>query len=103
MQVVPLLFILLVVINQPATATIVLTDFQQQALDYHNTKRQLHCVPPLILNSTLNSIAQAYAGHLAATDTFAHSGAPGLGENLFALLDWKPITSMDGKPNILFF
>lgn len=36
----------------------------------------------MILNSTLNSIAQAYANKLAALDIFEHSGS-GYGENLY--------------------
>ena len=59
--------------------------FQQEALVQHNFRRQQHCVPAMILNSTLNTIAQNYAVFLASNNLFNHSSYPGLGENLWAI------------------
>lgn len=56
--------------------------FQNDALAQTNKYRALHCAPNMKLNTTLNSIAQAYADKLAATQTFAHSNN-GYGENLY--------------------
>ncbi|CAF4107732.1 unnamed protein product [Rotaria magnacalcarata] len=56
--------------------------FQRQALTEMNLYRTYHCAQNVILNATLNSIAQNYSEELAATNTFVHSGN-GYGENLW--------------------
>ncbi|CAF0914799.1 unnamed protein product [Didymodactylos carnosus] len=60
--------------------------FQQQALTQHNYYRSLQCAPALMLNETLNTIAQSWSSHLATTHTSAHSGntmnGEYIGENL---------------------
>ncbi|CAF3073258.1 unnamed protein product [Rotaria socialis] len=79
-------------------ATIVLSDFQQQALDEHNYYRQqMHCTGPMILNASLNVIAENYAQYLAANNIFSHSLTPGLGENLYYSYSSAGINSMDGS------
>ncbi|CAF4837790.1 unnamed protein product [Rotaria socialis] len=79
-------------------ATIVLSDFQQQALDEHNYYRQqMHCTGPMILNVSLNVIAENYAQYLAANNIFSHSLTPGLGENLYYSYSSAGINSMNGS------
>ena len=97
MRFISLLLILAVVIYRPATNAIILADFQQQALLQHNYFRQLHCTIGLVLNSTLNTIAQNYAAYLAANNIFNHSGAAGLGENLWSMSSSNAITFVNGK------
>ena len=77
-------FTLLMGFSRRVITGVVLGDFQREALMEHNCNRQLHCVTSMVLNATLNGIAQSYAESLAATQTFVHSGRAGLGENLWA-------------------
>ena len=58
------------------------TTFQSEALAQTNSHRTVHCAPNLILNESLNAIAQAYAENIAATRSRVHSGN-GYGENLW--------------------
>ena len=92
-----LLLILAVFISRPVLGTVVLADFQQQALLEHNYYRQLHCTGALVLNSTLNAIAQNYSQYLAANNLFQHSGAAGLGENLWSYSSSAAINFVNGK------
>jgi uncharacterized protein YkwD len=52
-------------------------------LDAHNQYREEVNVPPLRWSNALAQSAQAWADHLASTDTFSHSDAEGYGENLW--------------------
>jgi glioma pathogenesis-related protein 2 len=74
-----------------------LINFQQGCLQQHNYRRQLHCVPSLVLNATLNAIAQNYANYLAANRLFLHSGAAGLGENLWMTSSSSVLTTIPGR------
>ncbi|XP_022643944.1 uncharacterized protein LOC111261211 isoform X2 [Varroa jacobsoni] len=58
-------------------------DFQRKALERHNYYRFLHGVPPLEWCSKCASKAQAYANHLAKTQSLEHSHDKSWGENLF--------------------
>jgi uncharacterized protein YkwD len=53
----------------------------------------------MILNSTLNTIAQNYSEYLAANNLFVHSGTPGLGENLWAMFSSVAISFVNGMRN----
>ncbi|CAF4283791.1 unnamed protein product, partial [Rotaria magnacalcarata] len=78
--------------------SIVLSSFQQQALDQHNYYRQqVHCTGPMILNASLNAIAESYAQYLAVNNIFNHSLTPGLGENLYYSYSSIGINSMNGS------
>ncbi|CAF2142846.1 unnamed protein product, partial [Rotaria magnacalcarata] len=78
--------------------SIVLSSFQQQALDQHNYYRQqVHCTGPMILNASLNAIAENYAQYLAVNNIFNHSLTPGLGENLYYSYSSIGINSMNGS------
>lgn len=55
----------------------------QEILNAHNSYRAEVGVPPLSWSDTLASHAQEWANHLAATQSFEHSGADGEGENLW--------------------
>ncbi|OCL03698.1 carbohydrate-binding module family 50 protein [Glonium stellatum] len=65
-----------------------LNEDQKHALELHNTARQhisasTHVSrPALTWDTSLAADAQKYAQHLIDTNGFAHSGAPGVGENL---------------------
>jgi glioma pathogenesis-related protein 2 len=59
-----------------------LQTFRQQALSTHNSLRQKHGAPPLVLDNTLNNVAQGWADKLAATGKFQHSNSK-YGENLY--------------------
>jgi uncharacterized protein YkwD len=96
------IILLLFTISRPVSSTIILTDFQQQALAEHNYFRQLHCTGPLKLNSTLNNIAQSYAEYLATNRIFNHSGRAGLGENLWAIFSSGVINTVNGRIKIIF-
>ncbi|CAF2712154.1 unnamed protein product [Rotaria sp. Silwood2] len=72
------------IIGMTTTSVSQFTTFQNQALAATNIHRAYHCAPNIILNATLNSIAQSYSEQLAATKTFVHSGN-GYGENLWAI------------------
>ncbi|CAF1539606.1 unnamed protein product [Rotaria magnacalcarata] len=81
-----------------ASSSIVIADFQQQALEQHNFYRQqLHCTGLLILNSSLNTIAQNYAQYLANNNIFKHSGVAGLGENLYYSFSSTGMNSLNGS------
>ena len=74
--------------------------FQQVALVTHNILRARHCAPPLELDDTINTRAQAYAEVLASTDSpLIHStDRKGFfGENLYAVTRANPITIIDGR------
>ncbi|CAF3219779.1 unnamed protein product [Rotaria socialis] len=97
MWLVQLVFTCLVIINCSVYSAIILDDFRQQALGQHNYFRERHCTPSMILNSTLNTIAQNYADYLAANNLFQHSGAAGLGENLWGMSSSAVITFVNGS------
>ena len=78
-------------------AALVLSDFRRDALAEHNRLRQLHCTAPLVLNDTLNSIAQNYSQYLAANNLFRHSGYPRLGENLYYAWSSARLNPPNGK------
>ena len=80
-----------------ASGQIVLSTFRRDALAQHNLVRQLHCTGPLILNETLNTIAQNYSQYLAANNLFKHSGYPRLGENLYSGWQSWSYTALNGK------
>ncbi|KPM45259.1 hypothetical protein AK830_g1268 [Neonectria ditissima] len=60
-----------------------LTTDQQAALDAHNAARSAVGNPDLVWDATLASGAQEWATHLVSLGTLEHSGADGLGENLY--------------------
>ncbi len=98
MQVLLLLLNLVSLINLSAMYGIILSDFQQQALVQHNYYRQqLHCTTAMILNASLNDIAQNYSEYLAANNIFQHSGVAGLGENLWMESSSVVISFVNGK------
>lgn len=78
-------------------ATANFTDFQNDALARHNILRQQHCVPSLVLNSSLNAIAQNFATYLAVNNFFNHSRVSGLGENLWAVRSTGTLGNINGK------
>ena len=80
----------------------ILAQFQREALIQHNARRQQHCVPLMVLNNTLNTIAQNYANLLIATNAFAHSGAQGLGENLWSIWSSGTLGYINGRPQQSF-
>jgi uncharacterized protein YkwD len=92
-----LFLILIIIINLRVLNAVVLADFQQQALIEHNLRRQLHCTGPMVLNSTLNTIAQNYSEYLAANNLFVHSGTAGLGENLWTMSSSVAISFVNGE------
>jgi len=93
-----LLFVTVIFLqNELNFATINLNTFRQQALISHNYYRRLHGAQPMILNSTINAFAQAYAEVLAASDTFVHSSGSGLGENLWTIMSSVAITDVNGN------
>jgi len=98
-----LLFVTVIFLqNELNFATINLNTFRQQALISHNYYRRLHGAQPMILNSTINAFAHAYAEVLAANDTFVHiSARSGLGENLWTIMSGVAITFVNG--NSFFF
>ncbi|KAL6761458.1 putative SCP-like extracellular protein [Haematococcus lacustris] len=51
-------------------------------LALHNGYRRVHQAPALTSSASVVSGAQSWANNLAATCTFKHSGASGVGENL---------------------
>jgi uncharacterized protein YkwD len=98
MQILTILLGLISVIDRPSMGTVILSDFQQQALVQHNYYRQqLHCTTAMTLNASLNTIAQNYAQYLAANNIFNHSGTPGLGENLWMESSSVVISFVNGK------
>ncbi|KAL9981233.1 hypothetical protein ACROYT_G009908 [Oculina patagonica] len=50
----------------------------------HNAKRALHGSTPMVWNDMLAQHAQAWANHLAATETFVHDPNTDEGENLYS-------------------
>ncbi len=85
----------------PTMGTINLADFQQEGLTQHNYYRQqLHCTTAMMLNASLNTIAQNYAQYLAANNIFNHSGAAGLGENLWMAYSSAAMTFVNGTVQI---
>ena len=74
-------------------------NFRQEMLNTHNYLRQLHGVPPLILDDQLTANAQTHADYLAQQDIRPmHSNRKGrLGENLYSTTARDPIHRPDGK------
>ena len=60
-----------------------LAAFRTAALKQHNVYRARHGVPPLVLSSQLNDVAQRYAEQLARTNQLVHSDNTRFGENLY--------------------
>ena len=71
--------------------------FQEQMLEAHNQYRAQHCAPPLTLDDELNDGAQQYAEYLVEIDSLVHSGADGLGENLYMSGSSDAISGDNGK------
>lgn len=76
--------------DAPAGKVVLNTEVIEAALNTHNNLRKLHNTPPLKHNPELSQIAQAYANHLASTDTFEHSKnnykGQWMGENLYSCM-----------------
>ncbi|UJR09501.1 hypothetical protein I4U23_013739 [Adineta vaga] len=82
----------------PVMGVINLASFQQEALLQHNYYRQqLHCTGGMILNASLNTIAQNYAQYLAANNIFNHSQVAGIGENLYMTYSSGGINYVNGN------
>jgi len=68
-----------------------LNPHQAAAIQMHNDARRSisaqtgHSRPDLVWDRDLEASAQRWADHLAQTESFDHSGTPGVGENLFLL------------------
>jgi uncharacterized protein YkwD len=63
-----------------------LTELRNNELNSHNAMRNLHGSSPLIMNETLNKIAQNYADFLAKKKILSHSKPAvngSYGENLY--------------------
>jgi len=58
--------------------------FNKAELAKHNEYRRLSGVPPLTYSSILAAIAQKYAELMVKTNSFQHSGAANIGENLYS-------------------
>jgi glioma pathogenesis-related protein 2 len=69
--------------NATAQAALDVKILRSNALSQHNVYRAAHRTPALKVDEDLNYTAQLYANYLAAKGKFEHSGAPGIGENLF--------------------
>jgi glioma pathogenesis-related protein 2 len=61
-----------------------LAAFRAAALKQHNIYRAKHGVPPLVLSTQLNDVAQHYAEQLARINQLVHSNNTHFGENLYA-------------------
>ena len=74
------------------------TTFQNEALAQTNKRRAEHCAQDLILNSTLNAIAQAYAAELVSLGRLEHSKGK-YGENLYMTksLQGLDVSSLKGR------
>jgi uncharacterized protein YkwD len=74
------------------------TLFQTQALAQTNLHRAAHCAPSLVLNASLNAVAQAYAQNLANIKKLVHSNSV-YGENLWVRYTSGTMTaaSINGK------
>ena len=72
-------------VQQTPTNTTTTTNgnMAQEALDAHNRYRAEVGVPPLKWSDTLSNSSQQWADQLAATGTFQHSNAQGVGENIW--------------------
>ena len=71
-------------IDASAPGHLDLAAFRAAALKQHNVYRAKHGVPPLVLSSQLNDVAQHYAEQLARTNRLVHSDNTHFGENLYA-------------------
>src|SRR5919197_5765685 len=71
-------------IDASAPGHLDLAAFRAAALKQHNVYRAKHGVPPLVLNTQLNDVAQHYAAQLARTNRLVHSDNTRYGENLYA-------------------
>lgn len=58
------------------------SDFNSDCLYENNVYREAVGVPDLVWSDDLTASAQNWANTLAATGQYAHSGTPGVGENL---------------------
>lgn len=76
-------------------STLDLATLRSRALSQHNTYRAMHHAPALTSSDALNSSAQSWANHLAATGTFAHSRTTGVGENLYVSYSTAPAVDTD--------
>ena len=56
--------------------------YTSRMLSAHNKYRALHGAPDLVNDANVINTAQNYAQYLSSTNSFQHSNARGLGENL---------------------
>jgi uncharacterized protein YkwD len=88
---------LIMMLHRPVSAAFTVANFQQEALLQHNYRRQRHCSPALVLNTTLNTMAQSHANTMAANNGFSFSNAAGIGQNIFKTSSSVAITYVNGK------
>lgn len=69
--------------TEPPSTIPTLTPQDAACLQAHNAKRAIHGSPPLAWSDVLAQNAQAWADHLAATETFVHEQGIVEGENLY--------------------
>jgi glioma pathogenesis-related protein 2 len=67
-----------------------------ETLQHHNTLRAHHCVDAMVLNATLNRLAQNFAEWLAAHNRFEHSKSS-YGENLYWGSSSAGLTNIKGN------
>lgn len=77
-------------------------NFRQEMLNTHNYLRQLHGVPPLMLDDQLNESAQTHAEDLAQEDSRPMPGHRKVrtGENVYSTTAINPIQRPDGNISI---
>lgn len=88
--------------DSASAQTLNLNTFRNTALSKHNTYRRVHRSPAMTLNNSVNSTAQAWADHLAATATFVHSTSAqrkGAGENIYAYYTTGTSVTADSMAN----
>ncbi|KAK7580779.1 hypothetical protein V9T40_001408 [Parthenolecanium corni] len=78
-------------------------DFIREALLWHNIYRRHHNTPPLKISAHLCGKAQAWANHLAHTNTFAYENDKSVGQNIFCRLAQDAQTDTTAQETVSFW
>ncbi|XP_076352263.1 Golgi-associated plant pathogenesis-related protein 1-like isoform X1 [Tachypleus tridentatus] len=79
------------------------SDFVMECLQWHNTFRKRHNVPPLELSYQMCSRAQFWANHLAHANTFYYRNNRDIGENLLCRCSIVPEFDVTGEQVVKYW
>ncbi|XP_013790700.1 Golgi-associated plant pathogenesis-related protein 1-like isoform X1 [Limulus polyphemus] len=79
------------------------SEFVVDCLQWHNTFRKRHEVPPLEFSYQMCNLAQFWANHLAHANTFYYRNYRDIGENLFCRCSFVPEFDVTGEQVVKYW